>query len=619
MIIRFLLTNIFFFISIFISFAQTPNAEVLKYQTDITAKRGSLLKSTTCDIKINNREGDEYTEISIPFSKLNKVSKLNACIKNINGEIIKKLSFSDVKDRSSFPDFSFYADNMVKEFTIKHNTYPYILSYSYQEQSSEFLNIDSWRPIINWKIPTINASLSIEVPIDYKISFKNYNTSDVKIDTVKDIVHYSWQSKYEPIDKPEIFMPDVNQYYPHVEVVPLNFIFDIKGSFNNWETFGNWEYNLNENLSDLPEFERNKIKSLTSGIANKLEQIRILYHYLQDETRYISINIKTGGMKPFPASFVSENKYGDCKALANYMKSMLNVIGITAYCTDIYGDDNIKNIDKSFPSQQFNHVILNIPLDKDTVWLDCTSDGSFNYLGTFTQNRDAFLFDKDKSHFVKTPALKFNDVLDTRKVEFSEKVSNEIIAKFENTYRSNDFSYLAYITKSANENRKTQIIYNNYIENGFDPIDFKIVESPRDSSFIKLIYNASTTKIYNQYGDEKMIHLIAFDIPDFKKPSLRKYPVQIDFPVYKSDTLNYYIPQSYSITNKLDNLTINSEFGKYSILFVSEILKLRVIKSFSLNAGTYSLKQYPAFYDFIKKVTDIEKNTMIITTKKNKL
>jgi len=612
---RIVLINIFLFLFLLITFAEIPDAEVLKYQTDITYKRGTLSKITSCDVKINNRSGDDYTEVSIPFSKMNRVSKVEACIKDLNGNVIKKLSSSDIKEHSYFPDYSFYADEMVKEFTLKHNLYPYILSYTYQEQTNEFFEIEMWKPIIGWEVPTENASLTIQLPKNYSISHRNLRTSEIKTDTINDNIRFSWQAKYTPIDKPEIFMPDRNEYYPRIEIVPENFNYEKKGSFNDWRTYGNWQYSLIENISDLPVSEQNKIKSLISGVTDKLEQIRIIYHYLQDETRYVNISIKTGGMKPFPASFVSENKYGDCKALSNYMKAMLGSVGIISYYTNIYADDDIIAIDKSFPSPQFNHIILNIPLGKDTIWLDCTSDGPFNYLGTFTQNRDAFVVEKDKSRFERTPALKLNDVLDIREVEFSEKSSNEVLARFENTYHGYNFEYLSSLTKQVNDNRKTQIVHEKYIETGFDPIDFKIIEKPRDSAFIQLKYTATTGRIYNQYGNEKIIRLLPFDIPDFNKPSVRKYPVQIDFPVYKSDTLNYQIPQSYSVTNKPENLSFNSEFGKYTIQYIPGNSKMRVIKSFALYAGSYTLKQYPAFYDFIKKVTELEKNTVIITNK----
>jgi hypothetical protein len=613
---HFIFINTLLFVFVNIIFSQTPDAEVIKYHTNVTCSKTTLTENTTIEIQVNNRDGEEFTNVSIPYSKMNKISKLEACIKDMNNKVIKKLKASDVKEHSDFEDYSFYSDNMVKEFTLKNNLYPYIFSYSYQLESNEFLGIEMWIPTIEREVPTRNASLTIEVPSNYPISYRNYGTTEVKKDTLFTTdIRYSWQAKYIPIGKNEIYMPDIIEFYPRVEVVPVNFSYVKKGSFSDWISYGNWQYSLIENLSDLPISEQEKIKSMIAGVTDKREQIKILYHYLQDETRYVNISIKTGGMKPFPASFVSENKYGDCKALSNYMKSMLSVIGIPSFYTKVYADDKIKTLDKSFPSQQFNHIILNVPLGNDTIWLDCTSNGPFNYLGTFTQNRDVFIIDKNKSYLTRTPALTLKDVIDIRKVEFSENSNSETLAHFNNTYRSDDFMYLATLAKSANESKKTQIIHNNYIEKGFDPLDYKLVESPRDSAYIQLSYNATTSKIYNQYGNEKIIHLLKFDIPEFKKPALRKHPVQIDYPVYKSDTLNYKIPEGYIIFNKPNPVSVTSEYGKYVMQFQQDASKIRVIKSFILNAGNYTLNQYPGFYDFIKKITDLENNTMIITVK----
>ena len=592
--------------------SQTPVAEVIKYETSIIYKSNVLYKNISCSIKINNSEGDKYTKVSIPFSKLSKVSKLSACILDINGNEIKNINSSDITEHSNFQNFSFFEDNMVKEFTLKHNTYPYIMTYKYLVQEKQFLYIDSWVPIINDEIPTTEAILTVELPLEYPVSYQSKGIVNLKTDTVKEMKRYCWKSKFEPIDLVEKFMPNVYDYYNGVDIVPLNYVYEETGSFKNWTSYGNWQYNLIEKKSDLSAVEKEKINTLILNISDKNEQIKILYHYLQDETRYINISIKTGGMIPFPASFVAEKKYGDCKALTNYMKSLLSEIGITSYYTKVYADDAIKTIDKDFPSQQFNHVILCIPLSKDTIWLDCTSKGPFNYLGTFTQNRDAFIVNKNNSHFVKTPALKLNNVLDVRKVEFSLISQSEVLAKFENTYRSNDFSNLMYFNKYLNKNELNMAINDDYIEKGFDLIEYKISEPHRDSTSICLSYKATSSKIFNQYGNDKIAHLLPFDIPNFSKPKNRKFPIQLDFPIYKSDTLDYIISQHSIITNKFDNQYIKSDFGEYSIQYILQNSRIRVIKSFKLYAGIYKLKQYPAFYEFISKVKNIELNTLII-------
>jgi hypothetical protein len=255
-----------------------------------------------------------------------------------------------------------------------------------------------------------------------------------------------------------------------------------------------------------------------------------------------------------------------------------------------------------------------VPLQGDTIWLDCTSDGAFNHLGTFTQDRDVFVIEKNKSYFTRTPALSKDDVNESRNVKISRSSQNEAIANFCNTYKGNKYEILYQLAHSSSESDKALIIRNNCIENGFEAIDFKLAEAQRDSSEIRLTYSARSDKIYNIYGNELLISIIPFSIPDFEKPKNRKLPVQLDYPVYKMDTLEYEIPFQYSVTDSLQNQSVSSEFGQYDIEFVKEISKVLVIKSFLLYPGFYPVEKYKDYYDFINRINDLESNNSIVAT-----
>jgi hypothetical protein len=86
------------------------------------------------------------------------------------------------------------------------------------------------------------------------------------------------------------------------------------------------------------------------------------------------------------------------------MKAALKAVGIKSYVAIINAEYNEEPVDPDFPSNNFNHVILCVPGQKDSVWLECTSSTTgFNELGTFTENRYALLLTEEGGVLAPTP------------------------------------------------------------------------------------------------------------------------------------------------------------------------------------------------------------------------
>lgn len=596
-------------------FSQVLNAELLNMHSDIVVKNNRLYKTHSCDILINNRQGEKYAEVSIPFSKMQKVSKIEACIKTKDGNVIRKLKQGEIKERSEFPDYSFYEDCYVKEFSLYHNEYPYIISYSYQQQEDEFLWIDNWSPTIDTDLPCSNAALTIEIPLSYRIAFKSHLIDSFRVDTTKTSIIYKWKCAYIKTLSHEIFSPYLFESIPYVKIIPLDFKYETEGSFKDWSTYGNWEYRLMSSLSELSGNEKVKINTLLQNVNSDKEKIKVLYHYLQDVTRYINISIERGGMKPYPASYVCTNKYGDCKALTNYFKAILDYVGIPAFVADVYAGTDIKIIDAGFPSQQFNHVILCVPQLKDTLWFDCTSKGPYNYLGSFTQNRYAFVIDQHNSRLVRTPLMQINDVLEARNIKVNSIIANNLTVSFHNTYKGRKFESLSSLSESTNVDTRADIIRNYYVDEGFELIDYTLIHSHRDSVFIELNYRARNDKLIMNYGNEELLKIIPFSLPAFKDIKTRLNDVEINMPVYYSDTIEYQIPAGFIFVETLKPVKVETVYGKYSVFCKTSNNSVFVYKKFILNSGYYSLKQYPDFYTFIKTVKALDSNSHLVFKK----
>lgn len=593
--------------------AKSYDALVLSSSQVVEVKNDVLHTYYSYVLQINNRSGEDYTTISIPFSSMVELMDLEAVIKDASGEVVRKLKKSDIVIRSAISSISFYEDDFIKEFTLKHNSYPYTIEYAYQTRQKEFLELARWSPVLYNGIPTMHSHLSLTIPENYDIKYYQQHCDSAVVSLTPDGEKYVWESSCQKLISSESLMPEWFNFMPYVNVVPVNFEYDKQGSFESWESLGEWQSVLLEGLDVLTPSEKVRIDQLVEGLEDEKEKVRVLYHYLQDETRYVNVTIETGGLKPYPATYVCRNKYGDCKALSNYFKAVLKHVGIDSHYVKVNAGSPTYHVIRDHPSQQFNHIILFVPLPNDSLWLDCTSDNAFNYLGTFTQDRDALLVEHGKSRLVRTPALSSNQVLDQRHITVKYQQANVAEVDYKCLLRGDDYSALSYVKSSYNKQEKDRVVKNYFNEDGYTINDYDIISYDRDSAFVGFDFSAINQSIYENYGDDVVIKNIALDLPFLENVSKRKQDLQIDFPIYKVDTVYYELPSFYNYTGKPTPFTVDSNYGRYSIEIKEEGGQLLVVKSFELHRGYYPLSNYEDFYAFWKKVISLDKMKILLT------
>ncbi|EGK03272.1 DUF3857 domain-containing protein [Dysgonomonas gadei] len=595
------LVIIAFFLPILVS-AQAFRSETIKYTSVNKINGDKLQRIDSVVLQINERMGDHDAEILIPYSKGDKVSIGDAWIEDMNGNIVRKLKGNEVKDRSSISDISLYEDDFVKSFTLKHHIYPYRIVYSFKISHSRFLSSATLN-YVNSRRPLREGNLIVETPFDQPIRFKEKNVHEPQIDTLRDIIRYNWTYSYVPTQNTELYSSPNTSKAPSIYTVPLNFKFGESGSFDSWVTYGNWIFRLNKDKDVLPLAEQQKIGQMLSGIDNDMEKVKVLYKYMQDYTRYINVSINLGGLQTYPASYVCANRYGDCKALTNYMQAILKYSGIKSYYTLIYADDRVIDVDTGFPAQVFNHAILTVPFGKDTVYLECTSKNTpFGYMGTFTQGRKALLVDEHNTHFVTIPSLEQNDVLCSRSLLVNTNTSEVSLSATERGDRYELFNSLA---SEVNKNTVDKYIRNNILSGSYELLDFKFdKEEEADRAQISLLANCKIHNLYKEYGNNIILSSFPIPISSFESPEKRTQDVQLDYPQYYKDTIHYELDKT--ISKMPDSVELKSEFGEYSLKFEADENKLIVYKTILINPGRYSLDRYKDFYDFIMFIRNNE-------------
>jgi hypothetical protein len=585
------------------AYAVTPNCEVIKYITICEISNDKLLTTDSIVLQINNRSGEDYTHIQLNYNKDNPIFNLSAWIEDLNGNVIRFLKKQDITDANAFSDFSFYEDNYVKSFTLIHNKYPYRICYTYKKLYRHFLTIAYWYPMVGLDVPTRHAQLVLINPESYRVNIFENHMGQPTSEASSVVTRRTWTTSYDGSISQETFCPDVMSFLPHVRIVPVNFVYGVPGSLDTWQSFGNWQYRLIQGLGELPDNEKKHVTELTRNIMDKKEIVRVLYHYLQDHTRYINVSIDIGGLKPYPASYVSINKFGDCKALTNYMKALLKYVGINSYYTKVNAGDQPLQILRNFPSQQFNHIILTVPLENDTIWLENTvNTNPFGYVGTFIQNRDALLIDDNQSRIIKLPALQQQDVHDGKRYDFIIRDSTDIYVSLRYTCRGYAFEILNALQTQYNLDIQHQIIHKTIPFPDFELISWKLIKSNRDARVISMVSNLTIKNILNTTGEEYYFSIV---------PKNRQLPVNLPFPICSSDTMVYQLPTGISEVSLPKRTSILNKYGKYQIFFIKEGNIITILREFCLNAGNYEMDEYVRFYDFISAIKADEKRKIL--------
>ncbi len=592
-------------------------AEVIFYNTSIEISNSKKIILNEIQIQINDESGSDYTEIALSYKSDDKLKIKEALILDMEGNIIKSLKKSDIQESSARSSSAFYVDQQLLKFDLHWNKYPFQIKYVYEREIKEFYIISNWYPYIDDDIVHHKYQLKLTVPNDYKVKMKAHGNFEYSVLPGSEQVIYTWNSKESFKFKEEKYAPDFIEIVPHVNILPVEFTYDERGSQQTWKDFGDWIYSLNKNLDELTFTDSYQVKLLTDTIDDQIKKVRALYHYLQDNTRYINIPLGTGGMKPYPASYVCENKYGDCKALSIYMQALLKSAGIKSYTVDIIAGRSHERLDTEFPGQFFNHVILCVPLGGDTIWLENTSQITpFNYLGTFTQGRTALLIDSGQSKLVNTPALENHDVLTSSTLRIKLNSDKNAVIDFNYNVRGRSFEYYNYVITNEAEDDKKENLLDLLNMDKAEIQSISMDKKNRDSRTISINATINQNEAFKIYANKAVIYPETIGLPTMEKPEDRGQNLIIHYPIFKVDTFIYDLTELDFQNKKYpENVVIESEFGKYSIDTKQTENGLFHVKTFLLNKGEYPLEKYPEFYGWIKESKDFDEDFKIILTK----
>lgn len=597
---------------------ENANSVIRSNEVEVTMEStNKMLTKVKRVITVLSRGGNNDLNAYIHYDNNVKIKNLEALIFNAFGKEIKKFKKNDFNDISAVDGGTLYSDSRVKYLEYTPISYPYTLELTYETINTSTAFLPSFSPIDGYYMAVENSSYTINYPsqIEIRKKEKNFENIDVKREETIGRKYYKVKNIYAI--KPEQHSPTFKSIIPRVMFSASQFSLEgVSAEVKDWNDFGKWMYNdLIKDAYDLSPSTITIINDLVKNETTDIDKAKKIYKYVQDKTRYISVQVGIGGWKPFNASEVDKLGYGDCKGLTNYTMSLLKAVGIESYYSVVSSGSSQQNIETDFASMQGNHVILSVPIDEKTLWLECTSQKlPFGFLGDFTDDRDVLVIKPEGAEIKHTKKYTTEESTQTIKGNYEIGLDGSIAinAKIESKGIQYDNKYYL----DGQPQRDLEKYYKkhwNYINNiDFSKIDLK---NNKDEIEFSEYVNFKAINYATTVGDRMLITLNALNrnthIPNRYRD--RKLPLKINRGFADMDEIEITLPEGYKIEAIFENKIIENKFGKYKIsVEEKDNNKLFYKREFVINDGEFPKEDYETYRSLYKEVAKYDNSKITI-------
>lgn len=568
-----------------------------------------------------NKLGDHNKYIQVSFDKNTKIKSIETYIYDAFGKEIKKVKNSEYQDVSAVDGGTLFGDSRMIYYRYTPISYPYTIYYEYEVESINTGFIPGWRPISSYLTSVESSSYTLKSKEGLKIRFKEKNFEGYVIEKETSDNKLSYEIANQTAIKKEPSSPLLRDFTPTLIAGLYKFSLEgINGEASNWSEFGKWQYDyLKAGNDKIHDDVKILVLNLVEGINDPIEKAKIIYKYVQDRTRYISVQVGIGGWMPIPANEVHRLGYGDCKGLANYTKTLLDAVGVESYYTVIWAGDENRNVEKDFFSMQGNHIILNLPTNDGNIWLECTSQKvPFGYLGDFTDDRDALVITPEGGVIKHTKVYDSKENLQVVKGEYEIDEKGTINASVKIT--SKGTQYIDNLQRNDGVSRDELIkLFKNHLSY-LNNIKFSKIEAfnNRDEVSFDEEIEFKATNYFSESGSDILIPINAFNRGSIapRRVRDRKLPFEIKYSYMDIDEVEIKLPPSFELMYVPENKEVETKYGSYSFE-LSKINETTYLykRTIEIKEGKYPKEEYSSYRSFRKTIGKYDNSKIILKRK----
>ncbi len=595
------------------------NAVVRLDEMKIEVESNHLMKyEVNYAVTVLNSMGDSYGRTRLYYDKEKKIKSIEARVYDEFGKEIRHIKRKDFQDLSAADGFSLYRDDRLLYHKYTPVQYPYTLVFKYKVETSDTGFFPPWYFISGYQVSVEKSHYEISFSNEsLKPEIKEYNLEGFDFQKISATGNIVYKAENAKAFKKEQLSPSFLEIAPRLKVRLKNFsLKGVEANVANWTDLGAWiDSNLLRGQDQLAEGTKRIVLDLVKGVNDDLDKAKIIYKYVQDNTRYVSVQIGIGGWQPISAIEVDKVKYGDCKGLSNYTKALLNVVGVEAYYVVVQAGNTKFDFDDDFSVLQGNHAILAIPYKDQYYWIDCTSQvHPFGFIGDFTDDRKVLVVKPGGGEIVRTTAYLNEQNKQETTASCSLSDNGTIQSKINITTTGVQYDNRFYLEDEPEDDAKKH--YKEYLSN-INNLRVESFEFKNDKE--KVVFEEALeirADSYASLSQNRMIFVLsAFNKIEYvpKRYRNRKRPFVIQRGYLDTDVYDIKLPDGYSVESMPDSETITSEFGEYRMTLRSTDEKtLKYEKTFTLKSGKYPSSKYNDYRNFRKEVARKDNSKIVL-------
>lgn len=584
------------------SFIVYHNKDIYSFDISGTAVKARL--DTEKEIFQNSEDEFVYYDYSDSYSKIFGVSSPH---------------FHSVKQYES--GGIFHNDFFVNSFYYKSKRDGlFILEYSKIYSDYKFLGA---LPFLHG-YPTLKSTIVLEIPSDIDIEIREMNFEGYQIERNEEELKKSKKITYtlSKIEYQEecYYCPSARHYQPHLVLIyktiekggeKRELLPDVSNLYGWYRTL---ILEMEDNPAEISELVE-RFKYLPSGE----QQLKAVFDWVKTNIRYIAFESGMAGFKPDECQVVYQNRYGDCKGMANLYKNVMLELGYDARLAWL-GTRKEVPYDYSIPSLIVdNHMIAAVKVNDQFIFIDPTETyGNHLEYAFRIQGRPVLIEDGDEFILTEVPESENNSDLIKRSFRYSfdplEKLTSmkgEIIMKGEPKK-----SVIANYEMILAQERTTALgrYLQPYESGSFFLIKADGIENNADS--VHFIYTFTTASGIINVGGEYYLDVDpSSDLEFLKFQEKRKASYYFGERYNRETFIELEIPTSYEITHKPESFSFSTDQFQVSVDLQEKENKLFVEKVVKIYNGEVRNDEIDVFNEALVRLRDYYEDRVILSQK----